>query len=70
MSEKEKVTLEKKIYDVLLKRNTDLIDENARLRDLLSRCQKRINLLYVALQEEANEKYYLIKRLNELEGRK
>ena len=47
---------------------TDNISED--LRDLLSRCQKRIKLLDVSLQEEANEKYYLIKRLNELEGRK
>lgn len=40
------------------------------LRDLLSRCQKRIKALDAALQEEAKEKYYLIKRINELEGRK
>ena len=47
---------------------TDNISED--LRDLLSRCQKMIKLFDVSLQEEANEKYYLIKRLNELEGRK
>lgn len=35
MSEKEKVTLEKKVYDVLLKRNTDLMDENDRLKKSL-----------------------------------
>lgn len=64
------IKLEKRVYDVLLKRNADMMDENARLRDLLSRCQKRIKLLDVALQKEADSKYYLIKRLNELEGRK
>ena len=47
---------------------TDNISED--LRDLLSRCHKRIKALDAALQEEANEKYYLIKRINELEGRK
>lgn len=36
MSEKEKVTLEKKVYDVLLKNNADLMDENACLRDALN----------------------------------
>ena len=36
MSEKEKVTLEKKVYDVLLKLNADLMDENACLRDALN----------------------------------
>lgn len=33
--EKEKVTLEKRVYDVLLKRNADLMDENACLREAL-----------------------------------
>ena len=36
MSEKEYVTLEKKVYDVLLKLNADLMDENACLRDALN----------------------------------
>lgn len=35
MSEKETVTLEKKVYDVLLKRNADLMDENDRLKKAL-----------------------------------
>ena len=35
MKKKETVTLEKKVYDVLLKRNADLMDENATLRDAL-----------------------------------
>lgn len=35
MEKKETVTLEKKVYDVLLKRNADLMDENSRLRDAL-----------------------------------
>lgn len=47
---------------------TDNILED--LRDLLSRCKKRIKALDAVLQEEANEKYYLIKRINELEDRK
>jgi hypothetical protein len=33
--EKEKVTIEKCVYDVLLKRNADLMDENACLREAL-----------------------------------
>ena len=32
MKKKETVTLEKKVYDVLLKRNADLMDENDRLK--------------------------------------
>lgn len=35
MEKKETVALEKKVYDVLLKRNADLMDENARLREAL-----------------------------------
>jgi hypothetical protein len=33
--EKEKVTIEKRVYDVLLKRNADLMDENDRLKKAL-----------------------------------
>ena len=43
---------------------TDNISEE--LRDLLSRCHKRIKALDAALQQEAEEKFYLYKRLNEL----
>lgn len=32
MKKKETVTIEKKVYDVLLKRNADLMDENERLK--------------------------------------
>lgn len=32
MKKKETVTLEKKVYDVLLKRNADLMDENEELK--------------------------------------
>ena len=35
MKKKETVTLEKKVYDVLLKLNADLMDENATLRAAL-----------------------------------
>ena len=35
MSEREYVTLEKKVYDVLLKNNADLMDENDRLKKSL-----------------------------------
>lgn len=35
MKKNETVTLEKKVYDVLLKRNADLMEENARLREAL-----------------------------------
>lgn len=40
------------------------------LRDLLSRCHKRIKLLETALETESEEKIYLIKRINELGGLK
>lgn len=36
MTEKETVTLEKRVYDVLLKRNADLMDENDCLREALN----------------------------------
>lgn len=43
MNEKETVTLEKKVYDVLLKRNVDLIDENEELEEENRRLQKELN---------------------------
>lgn len=43
MNEKETVTLEKKVYDVLLKRNADLIDENEELEEENRRLQKELN---------------------------
>lgn len=35
MKKNETVTLEKRVYDVLLKRNADLMDENDSLREAL-----------------------------------
>lgn len=44
MKKKETVTLEKKVYDVLLKRNADLMDENILFRSALKRIIDRAEI--------------------------
>lgn len=51
MSEKEKVTLEKKVYDILLKRNADLMDENDRLKKSLFFAIEYLEVQKVSLKQ-------------------
>lgn len=59
MEKKETVALEKKVYDVLLKRNADLMDENERLREALEKTQTVLNTVDLSrLEYQDRSKFY------------